>query len=93
MKKPITCTLALLLLAGCTSNKPGAFERIDEDRAVNTVQYRYNPQTVNKLAMQDDIARYCSERGFDKVEPLPPKDSRIPGLMNKWYQCNYSIKS
>ncbi|WP_158782325.1 hypothetical protein [Pantoea sp. BAV 3049] len=95
MNKVITGALALtiVLLAGCTSNKPGAFEKIDEDPAVNTVQYRFNPTTVNKTAMEQDVERYCTERGFDKVEPIKPQESRVPGLMKVWYQCNYSIKS
>ncbi len=86
-------TLAALLLSGCTSHKPGAFERVDEDHAVNTVQYRFNPETVNKTAMLEDVERYCSERGFDKVEAIKPQGSRLPGLVKAWYQCNYSIKS
>jgi outer membrane murein-binding lipoprotein Lpp len=95
MKKLVTgaVALAVFVLAGCTSSKPGAFEKVDEDPAVNTVQYRFNPTTVNKMAMQQDVERYCTERGFDKVEPIKPQESRVPGLMNAWYQCNYSIKS
>lgn len=93
MKKNIACTLMLLLLAGCTSSKPGAFEKVDEDPAVNTVQYRFNPLKVDKTAMAEDVERYCTERGFDKVEPLRPQESNVPGLMKAWYQCNYSIKS
>ncbi|MCX8956685.1 hypothetical protein [Erwinia psidii] len=95
MNKIITGALLLnmVLLSGCTSSKPGAFEKVDEDRAVNTVQYRFNPTLVNKTAMQQDVQRYCTERGFDKVEPIKPQESRIPGLMKAWYQCNYSIKS
>ncbi|WP_067705825.1 MULTISPECIES: hypothetical protein [unclassified Erwinia] len=94
MKKSIPCLVALaaLLLAGCTSGKPGAFERVDEDPAVNTVQYRFNPTTVNKTAMREDVQRYCADRGFDTVEPIKPQASRLPGLMKAWYQCNYSIK-
>ncbi|WP_147199073.1 hypothetical protein AAGQ96_15225 [Pantoea sp. MBD-2R] len=95
MKKSIAgaLTLAVLLLTGCTSGKPGAFEKVDEDPAVNTVQYRFNPETVNKAAMLEDVEHYCSERGFDKVEAIKPQESRLPGLMKAWYQCNYSIKS
>lgn len=85
--------LNIFLLSGCTSSKPGAFEKVDEDPAVNTVQYRFNPMLVNKVAMQQDVQRYCAERGFDKVDPIKPQESRIPGLMKAWYQCNYSIKS
>lgn len=92
MKKTIGA-LALLLLAGCTASKPGAFERVDEDPVSNTVQYRFDPQQVNKDAMQTDLAEYCSERGFDRVESLPSQDSHIPGLKKAWYQCNYAIKS
>lgn len=92
MKKTIS-VVALLLLAGCTASKPGAFERVDEDPVSNTVQYRFDPQLVNKDAMQTDLAAYCSERGFDRVEPLPSQDSNIPGLKKAWYQCNYAIKS
>ncbi|MEW5288203.1 hypothetical protein ABW286_03200 [Erwinia papayae] len=93
--KSLTYTLLIgaVLLTGCTSSKPGAFEKVDEDRAVNTVQYRFNPSLVNKTAMLEDVQRYCAERGFDKVEPIKPQESRIPGLMKAWYQCNYSIKS
>ena len=90
---PGAVALAIFMLAGCTSGKPGAFEKIDEDSAVNTVQYRFNPSTVNKTALDEDVERYCSERGFDKVEPIKPQESRVPGLMKAWYQCNYSIKS
>ncbi|MBM7344055.1 PBP1b-binding outer membrane lipoprotein LpoB [Pantoea coffeiphila] len=93
MKTKITALLALLLLAGCTSSKPGAFEKVDEDPAVNTVQYRFNPTKVDKVALAEDIERYCTERGFDKVEALSPQESHVPGLMKAWYQCNYSIKS
>ncbi|OON39079.1 hypothetical protein BTJ39_15685 [Izhakiella australiensis] len=93
MKSQFACMLTFLLLAGCTSHKPGAFERVDEDRAVNTVQYRYNPLKVDKTAMQNDVMQYCTSRGFDKVEALKPKTSDIPGLMKAWYQCNYTIKS
>lgn len=95
MKKIIagTLMLATLLLTACTSDKPGAFEKVDEDPAVNSVQYRFNPEKVNKSAMLDDVERYCYERGFDKVEAMKPQQSRLPGLMKAWYQCNYSIKS
>ncbi|KQN55181.1 hypothetical protein GKQ23_07720 [Erwinia sp. E602] len=93
MKKCITSALALLLLSGCTASKPGAFEKVDEDPAVNTVQYRFDPQKVNRTAMTQDVERYCSDRGFDKVEALNPQESNVPGLMKAWYQCNYQIKS
>jgi len=93
MKKILSGVFALLLLAGCTSGKPGAFEKVDEDPAVNTVQYRFNPVNVDKTAMEKDVERYCTERGFDKVEALSPQESHVPGLMKAWYQCNYSIKS
>ncbi|HBV40060.1 MAG TPA: hypothetical protein DEF05_10350 [Erwinia sp.] len=84
---------AVLLSTGCTSGKPGAFEKVGEDPAANSVLYRFDPNTVNKLAMKQDVEHYCTERGFDKVEPLEPQESRLPGLMKTWYQCNYSIKS
>ncbi|MEN5017552.1 hypothetical protein ABEH87_14495 [Erwinia sp. Eh17-17] len=93
MKTKIIGAFALLLLAGCTSTKPGAFEKVDEDPAVNTVQYRFDPTSVDKAAMEKDIERYCQQRGFDKVEPLKPQKSHVPGLQKAWYQCNYSIKS
>jgi len=95
MNKLMTGSLALtiLVLTACTSSKPGAFEKVDEDPAVNSVQYRFNPTTVNKQALEQDVERYCTERGFDKVEPIKPQKSRVPGLMTIWYQCNYSIKS
>ncbi|MFK8259944.1 hypothetical protein ACFL9S_19405 [Erwinia sp. AnSW2-5] len=93
MKSKIIGALALLLLAGCTSGKPGAYEKVDEDPAVNTVQYRFNPASVDKIAMNKDVERYCNERGFDKVEALRPQESHVPGLVKAWYQCNYSIKS
>lgn len=93
MKKKAIGALALLLLAGCTSSKPGAYERVDEDPAVNSVQYRFSPGDVDKTAMQKDVERYCAERGFDKVEALNPQESRVPGLLKAWYQCNYLIKS
>ena len=93
MKKTITGALAVLLLVGCTSNKPGAFEKVGEDPAVNSVLYRYNPEKVDKAAMLQDVENYCADKGFDKVEPIKPQESRLPGLMKAWYQCNYSIKS
>ena len=93
MKKKLSGVFALLVLAGCTSGKPGSFEKVDEDPAVNTVQYRFNPVNVDKTAMEKDVERYCTERGFDKVEALSPQESHVPGLMKAWYQCNYSIKS
>ncbi|MEN4769381.1 hypothetical protein J9874_00871 [Duffyella gerundensis] len=93
MKKSVISAVALLLLAGCTANKPGAFERIDEDTTAHTVQYRFDPARVNNDAMQVDLSQYCSERGFDKVDSLPSQDSHIPGLKKTWYQCNYAIKS
>ncbi|MGQ3903034.1 hypothetical protein [Mixta calida] len=92
MKSKIYGALALFLLAGCTSNKPGAFERVDEDPVSHTVQYRYQPQKVDKTAMELDVSRYCEAKGFDLVDPLPPKDSNIPGLKTAWYQCNYALK-
>ncbi|CBJ47042.1 putative lipoprotein [Erwinia amylovora ATCC 49946] len=93
MKKEAFGALALLLLAGCTSGKPGAYEKVDEDPAVNSVQYRFKPGQVDKTAMQKDVEQYCSERGFDKVDALNPQESHVPGLMKAWYQCNYRIKS
>ncbi|WP_075181382.1 hypothetical protein [Pantoea sp. 1.19] len=92
MKKLAFSLVALSLLAGCTSGKPGAFERVDEDPRVNTVQYRFNPEKVDRDAMLSDISSYCNQRGFDKVDELPTQDSTIPGLEKKWYQCNYAIK-
>ena len=92
MKSKIFGALALFLLAGCTSSKPGAFERVDEDPVSHTVQYRYHPQKVDKDALQLDVAHYCNAQGFDRVESLPPQDSTIPGLKTAWYQCNYAIK-
>ncbi|WP_034916229.1 MULTISPECIES: membrane lipoprotein lipid attachment site-containing protein [Erwinia] len=93
MKKTVFAALSMLLLAGCTSGKPGAFEKVDEDPVANTVQYRFNPQKVDKTAMEKDVKNYCAERGFDKVDPIEPHESRLPGLMKAWYQCNYTIKS
>ncbi|PKH24485.1 hypothetical protein CIG19_08615 [Enterobacterales bacterium CwR94] len=93
MKNIIIGACALFMLAGCTSHKPGAFERVDEDQVSNTVQYRYNPLKVNKDAMLADVSDYCTTRGFDKVDLLPSQDSHIPGLEKIWYQCNYAIKS
>ncbi|MFS2222184.1 hypothetical protein [Pantoea sp. B65] len=93
MKINMVSALALLLLAGCTSSKPGAFEKVDEDPLSNTVQYRFNPHTVNRDAMLSDLSSYCGHRGFDMAEPLPEQDSNLPGLKKVWYQCNYSIKS
>ena len=93
MNKAMMSALALILLSGCTASKPGAFEKVDEDPAVNTVQYRFDPLKVNRSAMNQDVERYCSDRGFDKVEPLQPQESHVPGLMKAWYQCNYQIKS
>ncbi|MBP2167745.1 putative hemolysin [Erwinia toletana] len=92
MKIKIVSALTLLLLAGCTSSKPGAFEKIDEDPLSNTVQYRFNPEKVNRDAMLNDLSTYCGNRGFDIAEPLPEQDSHLPGLKKVWYQCNYSIK-
>ncbi|MEG3112609.1 MULTISPECIES: hypothetical protein [Pantoea] len=93
MNKLLTGALALILLSGCTANKPGAFERIDEDTRSNTVQYRFDPEKVNKDALDIDLAEYCNKKGFDKVESLPAQDSHIPGLKKAWYQCNYAVKS
>ncbi|WNN43210.1 putative periplasmic lipoprotein [Winslowiella toletana] len=92
MKIKIISAMALLLLAGCTSSKPGAFERVDEDPLSNTVQYRFNPETVNRDAMLSDLTNYCVNKGFDIAEPLPEQKSHVPGLKKVWYQCNYSIK-
>ncbi|RWR01259.1 hypothetical protein ED28_14075 [[Pantoea] beijingensis] len=92
MKIQMAGAVALLLLVGCTSSKPGAFEKIDEDPISNTVQYRFNPQKVNRDAMLSDLAEYCSQKGFDIAEPLPIQDSNLPGLKKVWYQCNYSLK-
>lgn len=93
MKLLITSVSALLILTGCSVSNPGGFERVDEDPTSNTVQYRYDPQSVNKDAMESDLSKYCRERGFDKVEALPAQDSHIPGLKKSWYQCNYAVKS
>ncbi|PIJ51540.1 hypothetical protein BL250_03605 [Erwinia sp. OLTSP20] len=93
MKGQLACVLTILLLAGCTAHQPGAFERIDEDTAVNTVQYRYDPLKVDNAALQKELRAYCQARGFDKVEALRPQSSNIPGLVKTWYQCNYAIKS
>lgn len=93
MKKIVISATALFLLVGCSVSKPGGFERVDEDTQSNTVQYRFDPQKLNKDAMALDLARYCNQRGFDKVESLPAQDSRLPGLKTAWYQCNYAIKS
>jgi hypothetical protein len=43
--------------------------------------------------MEIDVANYCMNKGFDKVENLPVQDSTIPGLKKTWYQCNYAVKS
>lgn len=93
MKTIIAGAMALLLLSGCSVSKPGGFERVDEDPSSNTVQYRYDPQKLNKDALDLDLASYCNSKGFDKVEALPPKDSHIPGLKTNWFQCNYAIRS
>lgn len=93
MKKMLISAMALFMLAGCGVSKPGGFERVDEDTSSNTVQYRYDPQKLNKDAMEIDLASYCNRRGFDKVESLPAQDSHLPGLKKAWYQCNYAVKS
>lgn len=93
MKTKIMALLALLMLAGCTSSKPGSFEKVDEDPAVHTVQYRFDPTKVDRTALAEDVSHYCSEKGFDKVEALAPQESLVPGLMKAWYQCNFSIRS
>jgi hypothetical protein len=43
--------------------------------------------------MNIDLANYCSNKGFDKVEALPAQESHIPGLQKAWFQCNYAVKS
>lgn len=93
MKKMLISAMALFMLAGCSVSKPGGFERVDEDTSSNTVQYPYDPHTLNKDAMEIDLANYCSQRGFDKVESLPSQNSHLPGLKKAWYQCNYAVKS
>jgi len=93
MKSMIVGAMALLLLTGCSVSKPGGFERVDEDPSANMVQYRYDPQKLNRDAMELDLADYCSKKGFDKVEALTPKASHIPGLKTSWFQCNYALKS
>ncbi len=93
MKKMLISAMALFMLAGCSVSKPGGFERVDEDTSSNTVQYRYDPQKLNKDAMELDLANYCNQRGFDKVESLPAQESHLPGLKKAWYQCNYAVKS
>ena len=93
MKSIIVGATALLLLCGCSVSKPGGFERVDEDPSANTVQYRYDPQKLNRDAMELDLADYCSKKGFDKVEALTPQESHIPGLKTRWFQCNYALKS
>ena len=85
MNKMLISALALFMLAGCSVSKPGGFERVDEDARSNTVQY--------KDALELDLANYCNQRGFDKVESLPAQDSNLPGLKKVWYQCNYAVKS
>ena len=93
MKNIVTGALALIMLAGCSVNQPGGFERVDEDPGSNTVQYRFDPVKVNRDAMNIDLANYCSNKGFDKVEALPAQESHIPGLQKAWFQCNYAVKS
>ncbi|WP_313118779.1 membrane lipoprotein lipid attachment site-containing protein [Pantoea septica] len=93
MKSIIVGATALLLLTGCSVSKPGGFERVDEDPSANTVQYRYDPQKLNRDAMELDLADDCGKKGFDKVEALTPQESHIPGLKTSWFQCNYALKS
>ena len=57
------------------------------------MQYRFDPVKVNRDAMNIDLANYCSNKGFDKVEALPAQESHIPGLQKAWFQCNYAVKS
>nr|MBA2817043.1 hypothetical protein [Candidatus Pantoea persica] len=57
------------------------------------MQYRYDPQKLNKDVLELDLASYCNSKGFDKVEALPPKDSHILGLKTNWFQFNYAIRS
>lgn len=92
MKIKLVSALALLLLAGCTASKPGAYEKVDEDPISHTVQYRFDPDTVDRDAMLNELSTYCEDKGFDIAEPLPEQESHVPGLKKIWYQCNYSIK-
>ena len=52
MNKMLISALALFMLAGCSVSKPGGFERVDEDARSNTVQYRYDPQKLDKDALE-----------------------------------------
>ncbi|SFN13435.1 hypothetical protein SAMN05216516_102531 [Izhakiella capsodis] len=72
MKSPFVFMLAALFLTSYTSHKPGAFERVDEDHAVNAVQYRSNPLQLDRAAMQNDVTHNRIAHTFDESETARP---------------------
>lgn len=79
------------VLVGCVST-PDGFVRLDEHEANQAVIYRYDPEKVNKVAMDADALSYCKENGFDIATQIPPLASSVPTLKRMAYTCSYAVK-
>lgn len=83
--------LPAALLLGCVS-APKGFVRLDDHAADQAVIYRYDPEKVDKAAMDADALSYCKENGFDQATQIPPLASSIPTLKRMAYTCSYAVK-
>lgn len=88
---PLLSMLLPVVLVGCVS-MPNGFVRLDDHEANQAVIYRYDPEKVNKAAMDADALSYCKENGFDNATQIPPLASTIPTLKRMAYTCSYAIK-
>ncbi|MDN6116030.1 MAG: hypothetical protein L0I86_12795 [Enterobacterales bacterium] len=92
MSLPVLFSVLLpAVLVGCVST-PDGFVRLDEHEANQAVIYRYDPEKVNKAAMDADALSYCKENGFDNATQIPPLASTVPTLKRMAYTCSYAVK-
>jgi len=82
-----------LLVSGCTTQQKGGFTAIDHDNVAHTYQFRYQPQKLDRTALNRFVTQRCQQQGFDQVDPLPEESATLPGYKTQWFQCNYKIKN
>ncbi|ELM3723328.1 hypothetical protein RYR28_002106 [Edwardsiella piscicida] len=78
----------LLVLSACSS-APGHFVRSEEDSVSHSLVYRFDPEVVDRAAMQADALAYCRSHGFDRADEVGTLKPSATGLTRAAYLCVY----
>ncbi|RFT04395.1 hypothetical protein [Edwardsiella anguillarum] len=78
----------LLAVSACSST-PGHFVRSEEDPVSHSLVYRFDPEVVDRAAMQADALAYCRRYGFDRAHEVGTLKPGATGLTRAAFLCVY----